>query len=293
MTPRGFRRFVAYSTKLAIVCHFGSERRLAIDSTVDVPVAREARVVEHDLVEAGSGGCHRDVDVVLPDPLVVRVRPPEPGAVAPHRAVSRTNRHPGTSLGQPWILEHDDAPDQVHAGGVRLPRDRGRVVVALRAADLCRERHSARAEADLAVLVLDVELERVQALLAQLEVLLELPGHRGERGGDVDAAGLLRSLERRRRSNLCLGLRLRGGAGLAAAGVAAREELRVQCERHDRADEHGENREGADLAPPPCAPSALSETVARIDPSREDWRIVEHEEQERYARGAVFASACG
>ena len=49
----------------------------------EVAVAREADVVELDLVEAELRSLFGDVDVVLPDALVVGVRPAEAGAVEP------------------------------------------------------------------------------------------------------------------------------------------------------------------------------------------------------------------
>ena len=63
------------------------------------------------------------------------------------------------------------------------------VVVAPRRADPLGERDVDR-EADLAVLVLDVELDRVEACCLHRDVLLELSGYAGERHRHVDAANL-------------------------------------------------------------------------------------------------------
>ncbi len=54
------------------------------------------------------------------------------------------------------------------------PRRLASVVVVARRADRAREWKSVRHEADLAVLVFDVELERGQALALEVDVLLEL-----------------------------------------------------------------------------------------------------------------------
>ena len=92
--------------------------------------------------------------------------------------------------GKPRILEHDDAPDQVDALFVELPDDRLRVVVAARRTDRVHERHRPRCERDVASLVLDVELDRVQALVLELGVLGELPRKRRQRSRDMDPPDL-------------------------------------------------------------------------------------------------------
>jgi hypothetical protein len=51
-------------------------------------------------------------------------------------------------------------------------------------------RQLVRHESDLPVLVLDVDLDRVQPVGRQSRVVVELPGESGERRGDVDAAHL-------------------------------------------------------------------------------------------------------
>ena len=89
-------------------------RRLArVDDPLDVPVGREAHVVELDLVEAGARRHLGNRDVVVPDPPVIRVRPPEPGVVAPDGAARRLDREIRPALGKPRILEHHDSADQV------------------------------------------------------------------------------------------------------------------------------------------------------------------------------------
>ena len=72
------------------------------------------------------------------------------------------------------VLEDDDASDHVNAASMRLPHGLARVVVA-RPHRSRRRGHGVSHEADLAVLVLHVELDRGQALALKLEVLLELP----------------------------------------------------------------------------------------------------------------------
>ena len=64
------------------------------DGALDRAVAREAHVVELDLVEARAGGGLRDRDDVVPDALVVRVRPAEAGVVLPDRR-RRSSGSPG------------------------------------------------------------------------------------------------------------------------------------------------------------------------------------------------------
>ena len=72
------------------------------------------------------------------------------------------------------ILEDDDPADQVDALRVSQPCDLAGAVVGARGTDPRRERHRGRDEPDLAVLVLDVELDRVQAVDA--DVLVEVKG---------------------------------------------------------------------------------------------------------------------
>ena len=161
----------------------------------EVAVAREADVVELDLVEAELGRLDGDVDVVLPDPLVVGIRPAEAAVVQPGRAVCPPDRQGGIAGGQERILEGDDAADQVEASRVDLRHGLLGVVVPLGGADPPRERDGRR-KADVAVLVLDVELDRVQSVLLERDVLVELPGEAGERHRHVHATHLVRKRPR-------------------------------------------------------------------------------------------------
>ena len=72
------------------------------------------------------------------------------------------------------ILEADDAADHVDPVPMREGHQRLRVVVRARRTDRARERDIGRLEPDLAALVLDVELDRVEAVLREVDVLLEL-----------------------------------------------------------------------------------------------------------------------
>jgi hypothetical protein len=110
--------------------------------------------------------------------------------VAPDVAARRQDREVGALLGQDRILEADDTADHVDALPVEHPRRRPRVVVAARRTDTAGERRREAVEADLAVLVLDVELDRVQARDGR--VLLDLSGDRSERHRHVNASHLVR-----------------------------------------------------------------------------------------------------
>ena len=149
--------------------------RIAVDGRRDVTVGREADVVEKDLVEARSRCCGGEVDVVLPDPLVVRVRPGEPGTIAPDRPVAAPDRHVRPGRREDRILERHDAADEIDARLMREARRPARGVVIARRPDVPHERNTRRREPDLAVLLLDVELERGHAVVLEREVLLELP----------------------------------------------------------------------------------------------------------------------
>ena len=91
---------------------------------------------------------------------------------------------------------------------MRLLRHLDRVVVVLRRADLARKRDLRLTKSNFAVLVLDVELERVQAVLREGEVLVDLPRDGRERHRHVDAPDLVRI---RARLRLGCGGGLRGG----------------------------------------------------------------------------------
>src|SRR5437762_11565528 len=112
--------------------------RAGVADLREVAVAREADVVELDLVEAELCRLLGDVDVVLPDALVVGVRPAETGAVEPPRAVGTPDRELGNAGRQGRILERDDSADEVEPGGMDLCDRALGVVVTLRRADLVR-----------------------------------------------------------------------------------------------------------------------------------------------------------
>src|SRR5918999_267149 len=144
------------------------------DGVREVAVGGEAHVVEHDLVEARPDGRLGDVQVVLPDALVVRIAPAEAGAGRPDVACGRMDREAGPPLGEEGILEDDDSSDQVEAALPDVAHHPARVVVVVRRADPLCQADGRTAEGDLAGLVLDVELDRVQTLARQVVVLLEL-----------------------------------------------------------------------------------------------------------------------
>src|SRR6266851_879308 len=128
----------------------------------DVAVTGEPDVVELDLVEAELGRLLGDVDVVLPDVAVVGVRPAESRIVEPARAVGTADRELRRACRQGRILERDHPADEIETGGVDLGDRALGVVVALGRADPPGEWGVDR-KAHLALLVLDVELERVEA----------------------------------------------------------------------------------------------------------------------------------
>src|SRR5207237_640662 len=78
--------------------------------------------------------------------------------------------------GETRILEGHDAPDEIETRVVDLRGDTDRVVVPLRGADVAGERDVRRGERDVPILVLDVQLDRVQAVGLHRDVLVELPG---------------------------------------------------------------------------------------------------------------------
>ncbi len=248
----------------------------AVDLRRDA-VRGEAHIVEHDLVEPGPGGRLGDVDVVVPHARVVRVRPGEPGLRPPDVPAGRPDREVGPALGELGVLEHDHPSDQVDAGSFRLLRHLACVVVVLRSAHPARQRHGRTDEADLAVLVLDVELDRVQPAALERQVRVELSGQRGQGGRHVDAADLPRRLRRGRRRGGGALRRLRRRRGRLSLFVAG-DEARVHRERNDHADEDDKDRQPAEAPPPPGLPSALAKLVARIETTRKDGRVVMHSE---------------
>ena len=151
------------------------------------------------------------------------------------------DRQVRTGRGQRRVLEDDDAADQVDARRASLPGDSRGLVVRLRRADLPRERARGHQEADLAVLVLDVELERGQA--RDREVLVELARLVGERHRHVDAAHLAR--ERRPLDRLLVRLR-RLRLGSVAAGPVTGDDCRAEgderCDDDQRAERDGSSQ---------------------------------------------------
>src|SRR5262249_33723007 len=129
--------------------------------------------------------------------------------------------------------------DQIEAGGVDLGDGALRVVVAHAGADLARKRHVHR-PADLAVLVLDVELDRVQAAVLHRDVLLELARDAGERHRHVYAANLLR---KRPRLQAARPLWLRDRARRGPDGIVPGDVGRDHAADHAGRDE-GEQRAG-------------------------------------------------
>ena len=115
------------------------------------------------------------------------------------------------------VLEDDHAADQVDALAVRHARHLRRLVVVAGGAGLPCEWHAEGREPDLAALVLDVELDRVQPVLRQRDVLVELPRERRERARHMDAAHLDRE---RTRPDRDLDARRPVGRGLPAVRAA-------------------------------------------------------------------------
>ncbi len=141
----------------------------------------------------------------------------------------------------------------------------GRVVVPHRPG-LSRERHVRRREGDLAPLVLDVELDRVQPLLLERDVLLELAGKGRERSGHVDAPYLDRQGPRAGRDRDRIAHRLdrhasvRGRPGL----VALSRERHPAREAEDSGQQNGRDRSPAPTLPPACRVPASAEALVRV-----------------------------
>ena len=132
-------------------------------------------------------------------------------------------------------------------------RDLVRVVVRLGGADAARERDGRRLEGDLAALVLDVDLDRVQPLAAHAHVLPELAGGDRERHGHVDAADLLRPLREERRLLVVLD---RG-----------RDAARLRRSAGQRSDHRGDRR-GYHDQDPECDETSPSNDLAAALSSR-------------------------
>src|SRR6185295_8221050 len=169
---------------------------------------------------------------------------------------------------------------------VHLAHDLPRVVVVAHGAGLPRERDTGRVEADLAALVLDVELDRVQPVPRQRLVLRELAGDRCQRGRDVHPADLHRQrprprgdLERRRH--------VRGGL---RPGIGARLPALPGKGHPAREGEHRQEEDsGYDSAPPTLpAPRGLS-TIAKALVRVERW--IQHGHRIPECRGSQQASA--
>ena len=134
-TTRRPRRRHARRTGASRLLRVAQERRdglalaeraaIPVDGVADGAVRGEADVVEHDLVEPRTGGGDGDVDVVLPDAPVVRVRPAETGRVAPDASVRMADREVRSAAGEQRVLERHDAPDEVDARAA-VPRGRRR-----------------------------------------------------------------------------------------------------------------------------------------------------------------------
>ena len=227
----------------------------------DVPVGREADVVEHDLVEAGPRCRSCDVDVVLPDALVVRVRPPETGRIPPDRPVGAMDGEIGSRTREHGILERDDAPDEVDPTRVHPTCNLARGVVVAHGAGGSRQRNRRRRKADLAVLVLHVELERRQALVLQIEVLVELPRQRRKRRRHVDAAKLDRKRSRASRRRRCE----RREIGNRRLPVVRPDETRTDAQGGKRYEKRPDGTAPPQALPPPYGGPTLAKSLVRVD----------------------------
>src|SRR5450830_216189 len=98
------------------------------DSTLHRAVRWKSHIVELNLVESGLGGGLGNRDVVLPNFLVVLVRPAEASVVEPGRAVGVLDGQIGSTGREHGILEDRDTADQVDALGVKLLSHAGRVI---------------------------------------------------------------------------------------------------------------------------------------------------------------------
>ena len=250
------------------------------DDRLDVPVGREADVVELDLVEARACRDLGDRDVVVPDPLVVRVRPAETGLVAPDRAVPILDRQLRLAVGKTGSSKMTTRPDQVDALPVDEPRRFARLVVRLRGPNCTRERHRRGEESDLAVLVLDIELDRVHALRRRASgtprasrSARRAPSSRGSREPPRQRA-------RRPQAPLSpASARLRGG--LARRGGRVRRG--VVSDHESRTGGHGcghtEQEADDDRATPPASPARC------LTPRTEALVRLHLLEQHRHGRG--------
>ena len=206
--------------------------------------------------------------------------------VVPDGAVRVLDRERGLALGEPRILEGDDAADQVDALAVDQLRRLARPVVRLRRADGARERDGRRDEADLAVLVLDVELDRVHPLVDELQVLRELAVERGQRHRHVDPADLVRERARLLHRD-GLGRRLRRRASLRRlrcrdGGLVVDHEARAERRGRGHAEQEPEGDGATAPASTACCLTARAEALVRL-------HLLE---QHRHGAGTVCGKRC-
>jgi hypothetical protein len=132
-----------------------------------------------------------------------------------------------------------------------------------------RQGHPRREEADLAVLVFDVDLERVQPVLGERQVLRDLPLEGGERHGHVDTTDL-------RRKQHGLGPRGRllrrsarsagwGGWSRGALGGPAPERAHAERESGGRDGHDAERAETPEGEPAAGATPPFAETFVRVE----------------------------
>ncbi len=83
------------------------------------PLAREAKIVELDLIEPLGGGLDGELQRVRPGLVLERIDPGEPFPVHPGPARPSVEQRPrGAVAGEDVVLEHDDARDRVDAPGL-------------------------------------------------------------------------------------------------------------------------------------------------------------------------------
>jgi hypothetical protein len=162
------------------------------------------------------------------------------------------------------ILEDDDPPDEVEALLMDELRRRTGIVEVARRAHASRLAERVRHKPDLPVLVLDVELDRGQAVPLEADVFLELARDRSEAHRHVDAADLHR--ERSGAGARRLGERRGKGIGLrrAAAGDLA-DELGSESEQRDAREQNSDQSAALDTLPASCRSPALSEPLVRVE----------------------------
>ncbi len=251
---------------------------IPVDRGADVAVGGEPHVVEHDLVEPATRSRFSDIDVVVPDPPVVRVRPAEARAVLPDGAVAAQDRELRTPVREDRVLEDDDAADEVQPATVNELRRVFRGVEVPRCSDLPGECRRTVGEPDLPVLVLDVQLDRRQPVSLEVDVLLELARKRGKRHGHVDASNLdgKRSRARRRYGSRLLECVHCSGRGRLGIGT---EELGSEPDRRDRHQQDADQGAALSTLPAPCRCPPMTKALVRLD-----WW-----EKHRHRRGDLTA----